>query len=214
MPVMDLSAPFSLLVVDAISPLSTTERGNKYILVFASYFTRWVEAFAVKSLDTIAFVEVVVDGFISWHSVLKRLLRDRGSNFTYGSARSFYETLGVKKLFSTAYHPQMQGLVERFNGRLLHMLRMYVHESQKDWDVYLPRVLFAYRTLYHEALGDSPFFSLYGRDPVLPLDLASLYTGQDWKSGEVATYRRRLYRSLRDSGRMVERHLVNAQDRG
>ncbi|OWY99828.1 Integrase, catalytic core protein [Phytophthora megakarya] len=55
---------------------------------------------------------------------------------------------------------------------------MYVSEAQEDWDVYLPRVLFAYRTAYHEALGDSPFFSLYGRDPVLPLDVAFLNLGE------------------------------------
>ncbi|KAG3119391.1 hypothetical protein PI124_g2477 [Phytophthora idaei] len=69
MPVMDLFGSFSLVVVDAIGPLPTTEPGNMYILVFADYFTRWVEAFAVKSLDTITFVEVMVDGVISRHGV-------------------------------------------------------------------------------------------------------------------------------------------------
>ncbi|KAG2778845.1 hypothetical protein PC116_g17708 [Phytophthora cactorum] len=77
MPVMDLSGQFSLLVVDAISPLSTTERGNKYTLVFAAYFTRWVEAFAVKALHTIMFVEVTVDGAIPRHRVPEWLLSDR-----------------------------------------------------------------------------------------------------------------------------------------
>ncbi|KAG3108169.1 hypothetical protein PI124_g12507 [Phytophthora idaei] len=129
MPVMGLSDPFSLVVVDAIGPLPTTERGNKPILVFATYFTRWVEAFAVKSLDTITFAEVMTDGVTSRHGVPERLLSDRGSNFTSGLARSLYEPLGIKKLFSTAYHPQTQGPVKRFNGTLLNMLRVYVHES-------------------------------------------------------------------------------------
>ncbi|KAE9341073.1 hypothetical protein PF008_g10813 [Phytophthora fragariae] len=93
------------------------------------------------------------------------------------------------------------------------MLRMFVSETQSDWDLYLPRVLFAYRTSYHEALGDSPFFSLYGRDPVLPLDLAFLNTKNEWKSNEVTEYRRRLYLSLRDTRRLVERQLLKAQER-
>ena len=90
---------------------------------------------------------------------------------------------------------------------------MFVSETQTDWDLYLPRVLFAYRTSYHEALEDSPFFSLYGRDPVLPLDLDFLNTSNEWRSNEVAAYRRRLYLSLRDTRRMVERQLIKAQDR-
>ncbi|OWY91279.1 hypothetical protein PHMEG_00040209, partial [Phytophthora megakarya] len=122
---------------------------------------------------------------------------------------SFYQTLGIKKLFGAAYHPQTQGLVERFNGTLLGMLSMFVGETQEDWDLYLPRVLFAYRTSYHEALGDSPFFSLYGRDPILPV----LNTSNEWKSNEVAAYRRKLFLSMRDSRRMVERQLLKAQSR-
>ncbi|OWZ13532.1 Integrase, catalytic core protein [Phytophthora megakarya] len=70
---------------------------------------------------------------------------------------------------------------------------MFVGETQEDWDLYLPRVRFAYRTSYHEALGDSPFFSLYGRDPILPLDLAFLNTSSDRKSNEVAAYRRKFF---------------------
>ncbi|ETM47977.1 hypothetical protein L914_07435, partial [Phytophthora nicotianae] len=208
MPVQDLSGPFALLVVDAITP-----RGNKYILVFVDYLTRWVEAFAVASLDTISFVNTMIEGVICRHGVLERLLSDKGSNFTSNLARSLYEPLGIKKLYGAAYHPQTQGLVERFNGTLMGMLRMFVNETQTDWDVYLPRVLFAYRTAYHEGLGDTPFFSLYGRDPMLPIDLAFLNTGKEWKSNEVAVYRRKLYHSLKDSRRLVERQLLKAQDR-
>ncbi|KAE9347247.1 hypothetical protein PR003_g7026 [Phytophthora rubi] len=177
----ELSGPFSLLVVDAIGPLVTTPRGNKFILVFADYFTRWVEAFPVAALDTLTFVNIMVDEVLSRHGLPERLLSDRGSNFISELAKSFYETLGIKKLYGMAYHPQTQGLVERFNGTLIGMLRMFVSETQSDWDLYLPRVLFAYRTSYHEALGGSPFFSLYGRDPVLPLDLAFLNTKNEWK---------------------------------
>ncbi|GMF28614.1 unnamed protein product [Phytophthora fragariaefolia] len=199
-------------VIDG-GPLVTTPRGHKYILVFADYFTRWVEAFPVEALDTPTFVRVMVDEVLCRHGVPERLLSDRGTNFISELAKSFYETLGIKKLFGAAYHPQTQGLVERFNGTLIGMLRMFVSEAQSDWDLYLPRVLFAYRTSYHDSLGDTPFFSLYGRDPVLPLDLAFLNTKNDWKSNEVAEYRRKLYLSMRDTRRLVERQLLKAQDR-
>lgn len=154
-----------------------------------------------------------MNGVVARHGVPSRLLSDNESNFTSEVAKSFYQTLGIKKLFGSAYHPQTQGLVERFNGTLIGMLRMHVSEAQTDWDPYLQRVLFAYRTSYHEALGDTPFFSLYGRDPALPLDVAFLNLGTKWKSNEVAQYRRELFRSLRDSRHLVERQLLKAQDR-
>lgn len=209
MPVVDLNGPFSLLVVDAVGPLPTTESGNKYILVFADYFTRWVEAFAVQKLDSVTFVDTMTNGVVARHGVPSQLLSDNGTNFTSEVAKSFSQTLGIKTLYGSAYHPQTQGLVERFNGTLMGMLKMHVSEAQTDWDVYLPRVLFAYRTSYHEALGDTPFFTLYGRDPALPMDVAFLNLGKKWKSNEVARYRRELYRSLRAS-----RHLVQAITQG
>ncbi|OWZ02422.1 hypothetical protein PHMEG_00026022 [Phytophthora megakarya] len=175
-PVVDLTGPFSLVVVDAVGL-------------------------------------TLVNGVVSRHGIPSRLLSDRGSNFISDLAKSFYETLGIKKLFGSAYHPKTQGLVERFNGTLIRMLKMYVSEAQEDWDVYLPRVLFAYRTTYHEALGDSPFFPLYGRDPVLPLDVAFLNLGEKWKSNEVAQYRRKLHQSMRNARHLVERQLIKAQNR-
>ncbi|OWY97202.1 polyprotein [Phytophthora megakarya] len=199
MPVQDLSGPFPLVVVDVIGPLVTTPHGNKYILVFADYFTLWVEAFPVKKLDTITFVNLMVDEVVSRHGVPERLLSDRGPNFISNLAMSFYQTLGIKKLFGAAYHPQTQGLVERFNGTLLGMLRMFccsltVLRITKRW-------------------GDSPFFNLYRRDPILPLDLAFLNASPEWKSNEVAAYRRKLFLSMRDSRRMVQRQLLKAQSR-
>ncbi|GMF39090.1 unnamed protein product [Phytophthora fragariaefolia] len=213
MPVVGLTGPFSLPIVDVIEPLPATERGNKYILAFVNYFTGWAEAFPVESLDSVTFVEVVINGVVARHGVPSHLLSYNGTNFTFEVAKSFYQALDIKELFGAAYHPQAQDLVERFNGTLIGMLRMHVSEAQNDWDLYFPRVRFAYRTAYHEALGDSPLFSLYGRDPVLPLDLAFLNLGTKWKSNEVAQYRRRLYRSIRDSRHLVERQLLKAQDR-
>ena len=213
MPVYSLSGPFSLLVVDAVGPLPPTANGDRYILVFVDYFTRWVEAFPVANLDTQSFVKCLMDGIVSRFGVPEQLLSDRGTNFVSNLAQSFYDTLGIRKLTSTAYHPQTQGLVERFNATLISMLKTYVNEQQTDWDVYLPRVLFAYRTSYHETLQDSPFFSLFGRDPKLPLDVMFLDVGHDWMSDEISLYRRGLASSLRDTRRLVERQLIKGQFR-
>ena len=82
--------------------------------------------------------------------------------------REVYKLLGLKKVNTTAYHPQTDGLVERFNRTLTDMLSKKVALSGKDWDIQLPYVLFAYRASAQHSTGESPFFLLYGRDPMLP----------------------------------------------
>ena len=75
---------------------------------------------------------------------------------------------------TTAYHPQTDGLVERFNHTLCQSVSMYVSRDQKDWDTHLPAILFGFRVSPHETTGDSPFYLLYGREPRLPVDVSLL----------------------------------------
>ena len=51
-----------------------------------------------------------------------------------------WDAFGVHKLRTTPYHPQRDGMVERFNWTLLQLLRAYV-TSQHDWETYLSYIL-------------------------------------------------------------------------
>ena len=84
--------------------------------------------------------------------------------------KSVYELLGLKKVNTTAHHPQTDGLVERFNRTLTDMLSKKVKKGGKDWDQQLPYVLFTYRASIQESTGESPFFLLYDRTPRVPTD--------------------------------------------
>ena len=79
-----------------------------------------------------------------------------------------YKLLGIKKANTTAYHPHIDGLVERFHRTLTDMLAKRVQRSGKDWDEQLPYVLFAYRSSVQMSTQESPFYLLYGRDSRLP----------------------------------------------
>ena len=79
-----------------------------------------------------------------------------------------YKLLGIKKLNTSAYHPQTDGLTEKFNQTLAKILSKYINFSQNDWDFYIPYALFAYRTSVHASTHMTPFFMLYGREARLP----------------------------------------------
>ncbi len=161
MPLMD--TPFKRVAVDIIGPIfPASEKGNRFILTMVDYATRYPEAVALPSIETERVAEAIVD-MISRVGVPEEVLSDRGSQFTGGMMKEVSRLLSIKSLTTTPYHPQCNGLVEKFNGTLKSMLRKMSAERPKDWDKYLGAVLFAYREVPQESIGFSPFELLYGR---------------------------------------------------
>jgi ribosomal protein L21E len=77
----------------------------------------------------------------------------------------------IKQMRTTSYHPQTDGLVERFNRTLCDMLACYVNKEPEEWDKYLPFVTFAYNTAIQSTLKECPFYLFFGRAPLLPNDI-------------------------------------------
>ena len=64
-----------------------------------------------------------------------------------------YELLGISRIKTSVYHPEANGLVERFNGTLKHMLKKFVENQIDNCDKYLPYVLFVYREVPCQSTG-------------------------------------------------------------
>ena len=166
-----VGGPFDRVGVDIIQfPLSYD--GHQYAIVFMDYLTKWPEVFAIPDQTALTVARALVEGVISRHGVPSELLSDRGRNFLSGLMAEVYELMGIRKKSTTSYHPQSDGLVERFNRTLTDMLSKVVDKQGRDWDKHLPYVLFAYRACPQESTKESPFFLLYGRDPALPTEEA------------------------------------------
>ena len=69
---------------------------------------------------------------------------------------------------------------------------IYVAENQKDWDDFIPLILFAHRTSISEGIGDSPFYCFYGCEPRFPVDVKSLPPASDDLSTSVLDHRKRV----------------------
>ena len=101
----------------------------------------------------------------------QEVLTDLGTAFLSKTLRQIYGLVGIKGIRTTPYHPQTDGLVERYNQTLKRMLRKFVAANGKDWDRWLPNLLFAYREVPQATTGFSPFELLYGRRVRGPLDV-------------------------------------------
>ena len=134
------------------------------------YLTKWPEAFAIpdQKMETVA--KLFVEKIICRHGIPEELLSDRGANFLSELVQGICELLDVMKINTSGYHPQTDGLVEKFNSTLVNMISKSCTITDKDWDDHLDFLLFAYRVSAQDSTKESPFFLLYGRDPRIPTD--------------------------------------------
>lgn len=168
-PITDFNRPFDKVAVD-IMELSRSSSGNKYVVVFTDYLTKWVEAFPLRDTKSETIAKIFVNEIVSRHGAPKELLSDQGANLTSKLIQSVCEYFSIHKIQTSPYNPKCDGLTERFNKTLATMLAAYSDSNQTNWDLYLPLVLFAYRTTPQMTTRNSPFYLLYGRDETLMSD--------------------------------------------
>ena len=151
-----IGVPFELLAMDIVGPLEWNKKGNMYILVLVDNATRYPEAIPLRSIDA----ETIADELLRVFArvgIPKRPFTDQGSNFTSLLMKQVTSLLKIAQLRTSQYHPQTDGLVERFNGTLKSMLRRFAREAAKHWGDLLPYLSFAYREVQQSSTGISPF---------------------------------------------------------
>ena len=89
---------------------------------------------------------------------------DRGRNFKSMLLKQSLHAFEIPKTHTTAYHPEGDGIVEKFNRSLLQLLQTYV-DTESGWEKHLPIALYAYRTATHASTGVSPHILMFGRQP-------------------------------------------------
>jgi transposase InsO family protein len=115
------------------------------------------------------YAELYLTKIVCLHGVPKKIVSDRGPQFTAHFWESLRDVMGTTLTFGTAYHPQTDGQTERVNQILDDMLRACTIIYGKDWETCLPFSEFSYNNSFHATIGMSPFEALYGlscRTPV------------------------------------------------
>ena len=129
MPLM--TKPFQRIAMDLIGPLPRTQRGNRFILTICDYTTRYPEAIPLSTTDDHRIAKEPVTLFTRV-GIPEEVLSDQGANFMSALLEEVYLLLQIKRIRTSSYHPQTDGLVERFNGTLTMMLQKIVSQNQKD----------------------------------------------------------------------------------
>ena len=141
------------------------------MLVAMDYFTKWAEVFPIPDQEAKTVASKLVDEFFLRFSPPEFLHSDQGRQFESNLVAEICRCLGIKKTRTTAYHPQSDGLVERFNRTLQSMLATTTESHPATWENHLQKVVMAYNTSVQSSTGYTPFFLMLGREARLPADL-------------------------------------------
>ena len=121
--------------------------------------------------DTVA--DILVENIILRFGMPLVIHSDQGREFENGLMKSLCALLGCTKTRTAPYHPESDGMIERFNRTCLMMLSMFVNDRRDNWHELLPFIMHAYRTSVHESTGYSPFRLMMGEECSLPQDVST-----------------------------------------
>lgn len=155
--------PGDIIGIDIVGPLSPS-RGFTHILTVVDHFTKYAEAYPLQTTSTRTICDILLREYFTRHGIPERILSDRGANFTSSILKELCQLHGIKKLQTTAYHPQSNGVVERFHRTLVDIIAKLSPRQGCDWADWLPIALAAYRNLRHGSTGYSPNYLVYGRE--------------------------------------------------
>jgi hypothetical protein len=156
--------------MDFIVGLPHTRDGYDFIWVIVDRLTKVAHFIPMKTTYSGAqLTHLYMSRIVCLHGIPKKIVADRGTQFTSRFWKRLHKSMDTKLNFSSAYHPQTDGHRERTNQVLEDMLRACALKYGKGWDKSLPHAEFSYNNSYQASLKMAPFEALYGRKCRKPL---------------------------------------------
>ena len=160
--------------VDFAGPLATTSAGNSWVMVCIEHFTKWVELIPLPSKSSKNSARGLLEGVLSRYGAPGEILTDQGREFM-GEFQTLLNKHEITHRLASREHPQSDGLAERMVQTMKRALRKCLLDGGGvDWDELLPYIAMGYRMTKQKAVGYSPYFLMFGRDPIFQSRLQHL----------------------------------------
>ena len=205
------------LSLDLSGPYPTTLSGNRYIIAFVDWYSGWPEAFSVpdKTAETVG--DLIIDKIFPPFGSCLQLVTDNGTENVNRIVKETLDRLKINHVLTSVYHPQSNAKVEHFHRTLHDILAKKVADIQETWDLHLNQALAAIRFNVSESSKFSPFYLLYNRDVVLPIDNIlkprRKYVGEDYH--QIALQEQhKAFVTVRSNLRKAKKRQAKYADRG
>ena len=164
--------PMQFISMDLIGEFHPpTSKKHRYALTVICMLTGYVFCVPLKTKTAEEVIQAYIDHIYSRFGGSLKILSDNGTEFKNKLFEQGVKELGVEyKLYTPPYHPASNGRIEGFHAFLKACIAKHVM-LQVEWDALIPLACAAYNFIPNEHSKESPFFLMFGRDPVLPLNM-------------------------------------------
>ena len=159
--------------IDLVGPLPSNQ-GFRYLLTMIDRYTRWTEAIPLVDMTAKTVTDAFLLHWVARYGVPRSITSDRGTQFESRLWKGVMEELGIDKHRTTSYHPQSNGIVERFHRTLKNSIRAHA-DNTFSWLSKLPHILLSIRTSINESTKYSAAQTMFGMEPNIPANLLLPY---------------------------------------
>ena len=166
--------PLELVHIDYLTieaPTNSKSGKDVNVLIITDHFTRYAQAHITSSQKAPIVAKTLWDKFFVHYGFPEKILSDQGRNFESQLISKLCELTQVKKLRTTPYGPEGNGSCEWFNRTLISMFGTLPDDFKSKWPQHISTLVYAYNCTRSNATGFSPYYLLYGRHPLLPIDI-------------------------------------------
>lgn len=136
------------------------------------YFTKWIKAMPLTNIMSASVQKFFWQNIVCRFGVSRELTVDNGKQFDCITFKDFCASIGTKIKFSSVYHPQSNGAVERANSLIFTAVKRCLFDQKKGkWVNELPKVVWSHNTTESRATGFTPFKLLFGSKAVMPEEI-------------------------------------------
>lgn len=160
---------FAHIHIDLVGPLATSPQGHRYLITMVDRITRWPEAVPLQDMTAETVAQAVYETWIARYGCPQKITTDQGRQFESRLFAALTRLAGIEKIRTTPYHPQSNGLVERWHRSMKTALTARL-QSTSRWVDELPTILLGLRAAARTDTGVSAAQLTFGRNLRLPGD--------------------------------------------
>jgi transposase InsO family protein len=158
--------------VDLVGPLPTAHENCRFAVVAVDYFTKWVKAKPLANIKAPTIQKFFWQNIICTFGDPRELTVDNGKQFDCYTFKEYCKTFGTHAKFSSVYHPQSNGVVERANGLIFSGIKKCLFDQKKGkWVDELTKVIWSQNTTVSRATSFTLFRLLFGTEATTPEEI-------------------------------------------